>query len=763
MTRLKNLTIRSKLIFVGIVATIIPLIIIAGVATWQANRAEAIAADEMLRIAIDNNESILAGIVSMVTSQQEVLEQKVVSDLNVARDVLQRTGTVSFDRERLRWRAVNQFTRQESTLQLPKMMAGDTWLGQNDDMARFSPVVDQVQELVGGTCTIFQRMNETGDMLRVSTNVETLAGKRAIGTYIPAVNPDGRPNPVLQRVLAGETFIGRAFVVNAWYVTAYEPILDASGRVAGVLYVGVPEESAESLRRQIMDIVVGETGYPFVVDSKGQYIISQHGKRDGENIWEARDSDGNLFVQDIIHTALKLKPGEFATVRYPWQNPGESEPQMKTVSVAYFAPWDWIIGAGTYDREIFQGVEVIREANSHGRLAILSVLAASLVLVGLLWLILAKRITGPIHRLMIFAENVADGDLEAKSDIDQEDEVGRLNHSIQSMVKSLAEKMQDADTQAREAEKKAQEAHLATQEAEAAKREAEQARREGMHQAAGNIEAVVERMTSSSEDLASQVEQASRGADEQRTRTGETATAMEEMNVTVLEVARSASQAAEASDQARTKAEEGAGIVSASVDAINKVQQQAREMKENLGQLGQQAEQIGKIMTVIEDIADQTNLLALNAAIEAARAGEAGRGFAVVADEVRKLAEKTMNATKEVGTSIKSIQEGTKQNIQGMDSSVAAIENATSLANQSGQSLREILSLAQEAADQVRAIATAAEEQSATSEEISRGVDDINRISTETSDVMENSSSAISDLARQAADLQALVQEMKEG
>ncbi|TVQ98812.1 MAG: PAS domain-containing protein [Desulfovibrionales bacterium] len=268
-------------------------------------------------------------------------------------------------------------------------------------------------------------------------------------------------------------------------------------------------------------------------------------------------------------------------------------------------------------------------------------------------------------------------------------------------------------------------------------------------------------MASAAEELAAQVEQASRGAEEQRDRTGETATAMEEMNATVLEVARNASQAAEASDLSRTKAMEGAKVVGESVAAINKVQQQSEELKANLGRLGQQATQIGRIMTVIEDIADQTNLLALNAAIEAARAGDAGRGFAVVADEVRKLAEKTMNATKEVGQAISDIQHGTKENIEGMEKAAAAVAKATARANTSGETLQEILVLAEQAADQVRSIATAAEQQSATSEEINRGVEDINRISAETSEVMNQSAQAVSELARMAAELNAIIDDMR--
>ncbi|WP_045223059.1 methyl-accepting chemotaxis protein [Desulfonatronum thioautotrophicum] len=279
--------------------------------------------------------------------------------------------------------------------------------------------------------------------------------------------------------------------------------------------------------------------------------------------------------------------------------------------------------------------------------------------------------------------------------------------------------------------------------------------------AAGKASEVAKSLTAAAEKLAEQVEQAHHGAEDQRSRTAETATAMEEMNATVLEVAKNASNAAEASEQARSKAMDGEKVVSESVAAITKVQSQSSEVRSSLGQLGLQAEQIGRIMGVIEDIADQTNLLALNAAIEAARAGDAGRGFAVVADEVRKLAEKTMNATKEVGEAISAIQRGTQDSISRMDQAVGTIEEATTQASLSGRSLQEILGLAEQAADQVRSIATAAEQQSATSEEINRGVDEINRIASETSEVMDHSSRSVSQVANMAVELNAIISEMR--
>ena len=277
---------------------------------------------------------------------------------------------------------------------------------------------------------------------------------------------------------------------------------------------------------------------------------------------------------------------------------------------------------------------------------------------------------------------------------------------------------------------------------------------------AGELGEVAQAVGGASEQLSAQVEQSNRGAREQAGRVGETMAAMDEMNATVLEVAKNASKAAETSEAAKSKAEIGAEVVGRAVTVIGKAQEQAAALKEDMAALGGQAEGIGRIMDVISDIADQTNLLALNAAIEAARAGEAGRGFAVVADEVRKLAEKTMTATQEVGQAIRGIQEGAKLNIGNVEKAVESIAEATRLANESGAALREIVSLADASADQVRSIATASEEQSATSEEINRSVEEINVIAKETAQAMEEAGQAVLELSRQALAVSGLAQGM---
>ncbi|MES9996370.1 methyl-accepting chemotaxis protein [Desulfovibrio aminophilus] len=285
---------------------------------------------------------------------------------------------------------------------------------------------------------------------------------------------------------------------------------------------------------------------------------------------------------------------------------------------------------------------------------------------------------------------------------------------------------------------------------------------ERIAKAAAAANQISDQVASASEELSAQIEQSSRGTEEQRDRTGEAATAIEEMNATVMEVAKNASTAAELADNAKAKAKEGERLVDDVVATITRINEQSETLKADMTELGKQADGIGQIMNVIADIADQTNLLALNAAIEAARAGEAGRGFAVVADEVRKLAEKTMTATSEVGSYIQAVQESARKNIRNTEATAQTITASTQTAGKSGEALREIVDMVEKTADQVRGIATASEQQSAASEQIGRSAAEVNRIAGETAEAMTQSAQAVSDLAQLAQTLKTTIDEMRQ-
>ena len=397
-----------------------------------------------------------------------------------------------------------------------------------------------------------------------------------------------------------------------------------------------------------------------------------------------------------------------------------------------------------------------------GRLFSLIGFLVAAALGGSIGYITKRIIANPLVIVANKAALVAGGDLAQEFKLTRSDEIGQLATALEQMVENLRARIAEAEQKSREAEEQSKKAMQAMSEAQEAKDKAE-AGQQAILQAAANVEQVVNRLSAATEELSAQVEQSSRGTDIQRDRVSSSATAMEEMNSTVLEVARNASIASEGSDRAKAKATQGEDIVRQSVEGINGVQSDTQELRNYMDDLGRQAEAIGAIMTVISDIADQTNLLALNAAIEAARAGEAGRGFAVVADEVRKLAEKTMNATKEVGDAIKGIQNGTRQSISAVERTTANLDSTTNLVKKSGESLGQIVQEVVATADQVRAIATAAEEQSAASEEITHSLDEINRMAGETAVAMQQSAQAVSDLAQQSQELQRLVNELRNG
>ena len=333
--------------------------------------------------------------------------------------------------------------------------------------------------------------------------------------------------------------------------------------------------------------------------------------------------------------------------------------------------------------------------------------------------------------------------------------------SIVEMVTALKRNIENAQRESENAKEQSRKAQEAMAQAEAASKEA-QAKTEAMLVAADKLEQVGSVVSSASTELSAQIEQSDRGAAESAQRLSEAATAMNEMNATVQEVAKNAGSASSASAETKEKAEAGAQVVEKAVHSIEQVHQMSLELKEDMTQLNEHAQDITRIMGVISDIADQTNLLALNAAIEAARAGEAGRGFAVVADEVRKLAEKTMASTNDVGNAIKAIQESTAKSMEGVDNAVERIGEATELASRSGAALEEIVATVEATGDQVNAIATASEEQSAASEEINQSIVQVNDMSRQTAEAMAEAAKAVSDLAAQAQGLTNLIQELKE-
>ncbi|MBI3600300.1 MAG: methyl-accepting chemotaxis protein [Nitrospinae bacterium] len=340
-------------------------------------------------------------------------------------------------------------------------------------------------------------------------------------------------------------------------------------------------------------------------------------------------------------------------------------------------------------------------------------------IVAILIFFMRLSVIKPIQETVKMAENIADGDLSGHEiDIKTEDEIGTLGKALNRMKNNLKDMISK------------------------------------VKESAGEVAV-------GSEDIFKLSDSASSGAEKQTSQITQVVTAVEEMSSTVAEVAKNSADAANSANKAKESAAAGSKVVQSSIEGMERIAKSVEGSAKTIEELGRSSNQIGEIVAVIDDIADQTNLLALNAAIEAARAGEQGRGFAVVADEVRKLAERTTKATKEIADMIKKIQKDTADAVSAMNEWNREVKNGVELSNRAGESLKQIVGLVQNVTDMINQIATATEEQSAASEEITSNIEDIAKVSKDTAGGASRSSEASKNLRKLAENLQRLVEQFR--
>lgn len=370
-----------------------------------------------------------------------------------------------------------------------------------------------------------------------------------------------------------------------------------------------------------------------------------------------------------------------------------------------------------YGHETEEANETYQNATSvyHRTLVIVGLaVLGSIVISAIIGFMVQRSITGATDILARVSHAVSGGDLSQRARLTTKDELGALGSAVDSMTDSFAQ--------------------------------------------------IISRVTDSSNQVATAAQQLSvnaertaTGAEEVAAQAGTVATASEEMSATSMDISRNCQYAADNSLQASTAVNQGAEVVQNTVGYMNNIAHRVKGTAASVEALGQRSDQIGAIVATIQDIADQTNLLALNAAIEAARAGEQGRGFAVVADEVRALAERTTRATREIGEMIKAIQNETKSAVQAMEEGVAEVEKGTEGAARSGKALEEILVQINEVNMQVAQIATAAEEQTATTSDITNNIHQMTTVVSESANAAHESATAAARLFQLAEELKGMV------
>ena len=557
--------------------------------------------DEVLSLAMDRVERSAQRAYNTCAVAQDFIQKSVDTNVNVAREALKRDGGVRVIGGTTAWDAENQFTHEKAHFDLPTWSVGGVTLKGDRTFNYKIPVVDDVNEMGGDAMTLFQRVNEAGDMLRVGTSIKGNDGLRAIGSFIPGVLPTGQVNPLTQTVISGNTFHGRFFVVNAWYVTAYEPIRDNDGKVIGMLFAGVNQSDVSSVKNSLsvsaksgdhssISVYYGPNSGPF----SNKALV--------EPVGLAKKTEGQ-WLPKVQADAASLGPLQTHGLTV-------TDPETKAqtiVQYVYYKPWDWTLVVAADSRDFMGASETV--GKQFQKLLWQSIAAGllSLALCGMLAYWLSKRITSPMADLSI---------------------------------------------------------HLTSN--------ATQVASSAIHQQAN-----VSTFMASSTQIAS---------------------AVKEISATSQELLRAMVEIADAAEKTTELAKDGRQSLKGMERSMQTLSAATGSISGKLTTIRAKAARIDSVVTAITKVADQTNLLSLNAAIEAEKAGEAGAGFAVVAREIRRLADQSAIATLDIEQIVDEMEEAVASGVEEMrelaDAVHGGIGAAETIRGQFGDIIERVESIA---------------------------------------------------------------------
>ncbi|MBA1204071.1 methyl-accepting chemotaxis protein [Pseudomonas capeferrum] len=543
--------------------------------------------------------------------------------------------------------------------------------------------VDDFKQMTAGVATLFVRKDD--DFVRISTSLTKQDGSRAIGTQLD------RQHPAYGRLMAGQTYVGKAVLFERNYMTRYVPVRDTSGRVIAVLFVGFDYTDAQTTQFANLErFRIGQTGSLALLDEQRHWLVAPAGARDEQ-----------AAAQAVSDLSTQTNEGGF------WENGTD---RLFSVAVP-FGEGPWKVVASMPEAEINAVTWSVGT-----RLAIGSVLAMLLAVAATLWLL--RRKLRPLGDLVRQAQALGAGDLQARLAVTSHDEIGQLARSFNQMGDALTTMVEQIRSASEQVSGRAR--SLAVLSSDAC---------EGMEQQSGEITSMagaVEEFSATSMNIADNM-----GTTERMARD----------NVQQTRIGRSAM------DQASTSLQHIAQALGGTAQVMDT--------------LGARSQEIGGIVGVITAIAEQTNLLALNAAIEAARAGEQGRGFAVVADEVRSLAARTRQATDEISSMINSIQEQTGHAISTLEEGNRLMQEGLQRNAKVADALARIDEQSHSAGEQFAAISNATQEQSSTATVLSRNLQSIAQSNGEQRDVANDLASTAGELEGLAAQLRQEVERFR--
>src|SRR4051794_38059291 len=585
---------------------------------------------------------------SICKLSQDFVQKAVDTSLSFGEVALKNAGGIQMTGKTATWSGVNQYTEVPTGMTVPQWALKGPPLTPDRSFTHPIPVIDDIAKQTSSTVSLFQRVNPAGDMLRVASTVAASDGLRASGTYIPAIMPDGSQNPVIKTVLSGQTHRGRAYVVNAWYTTAYEPLRNARGEIIGMFYVGIKQEGL-TLLRQAIAIQSHSADHSSVAVYYGpnSQKLSNMVVMEPSGFAAATESK---WLKEVLEKAPRLGDGGSGTVTV--KNPISGSEAI--VRYTYFEPWDWVIAAIGDSSDYAGATDLVR--SQFNRLLVQSSLGGLLALVvgAVFAYFISKRITNPVADLSI-----------------------HLTSSATQIASSAVHQQSNVTT-----------------------------------------------LMASSNQIAS---------------------AAKEISATSQELLNAMVEIAQAADRTATLAHRGRQGLKGMESSMQTLSAASDGISTKLSTIRNKAARINSVVTAITKVADQTNLLSLNASIEAEKAGEAGAGFAVVAREIRRLADQSAIATLDIEQIVEEMQEAVASGVSEMREFAGAVQGGIGAAETIQGQFGEIIEGVESIAPRYETVQQGMQNQSVGAKQISEAMWQLTETARQTSD----SANELNEVSRQ--------------
>jgi methyl-accepting chemotaxis protein len=686
--------------------------------------------------------------------KRKALTDNITQDLNIVNSLVDEQVRASMRVLQLEGKSIGDASLAES-MQIGDKNVPNLILGKTSQVNNFN-LVDRVKELMGGTATLFVKSGN--DFVRVSTNVQTADGKRAVGTTL---DPQGKAIAELKN---GKPFYGVVYILDKPYITGYEPIKNPQGEIIGAWYVGYPLAGLEQIQRRIEQTKILETGFLALVDDKGQ-VVFKSSHADAAVVKKAVDAKTTANVEGWNVNQTEFKPWNYTLVTAY----SEDDPELGG------ALWRTRVNIVIGDLVV-------------------------MLFMGALIFFMTRRFMKPLDEAVQAADQIAQGKLNVALASRGSDEIGQMTRSMQSMINYLQEMSDVADkiaegnmsvqvkprskedrfgtafknmlertlrlVQTQEERDRLQRSIMKLLDEVADVAEGDlTAEAEVTADATGAIADAFNYMIGELRSLISQVkattmqvdtsatyvqtttENLMRRSEQQTEKLNELSDALDRMADTLQTVSQNTNSSMRVADTALSSAKQGATAVQNNIAAMNRLRSRVQETSERIKRLGERSQEISSIVKIINDLAQRTSVLALNASIQAAAAGQQGRGFVAVAEEVERLAERSAQASKQIDALTKAIQGETNEALSSMETTVKEVSIGVKLTGEVGVSLNEIEAVTQQLAQISRDIAAQTRGQAEDSVDISASMRNVAAISQATAASMKESATTVNQLA----------------